>query len=92
MIHIFLYEKVIIHNFLDNIFAYKKVIKKIKAWRDWSQPPPTPNTTALLTFYCNSHPFPQLITEHSGIQHCRNRNACDKSQRKEVLVSSQTIL
>ena len=33
-----------------------------------------------------SNPFPQLITEHSVKQHYRNRNVCDISQRKKVLV------
>ena len=42
-----------------------------------------PNTTVLLYLLPNSHPFPQLITEHSGTQHCRNRNVCDRSQGKK---------
>ena len=33
----------------------------------------------------NSHPFPQLITEHSVLQQFSTRNVCDRSQRKKSL-------
>ena len=41
--------------------------------------------TPLLYLLPNSYPFPQLITEHSNIQHYSNRNVCDRSQRKKSL-------
>ena len=33
----------------------------------------------------NSHPSPQLINEHSGIQYCGNRNVCFRSQGKKSM-------
>ena len=51
-----------------------------------------PLHTTLLYLLPNRHPFSQLITEHSVIQHNSNRNVCGRSQRKNVLVLSQTIL
>ena len=48
---------------------------------------PAPNTAALQYTLPNSHTFPQLITEHSGMQHCSNRNDCDRSQRMKSLLN-----
>ena len=92
----FSYEKVRFKTFFGQkinylTFCLQKSYKKFKHGGNWTGL--LLFKTPLLYLLPNSHPFPQLITEHSGMPCYSNRNVCDRSQRKNpCLITNEFVI